>query len=286
MVNDRSCPCVVCGASPVGRDAPIVATVQEHGWSVLRIYGTVEFAYTVGLWHTFRLPELVMFGLDGGYLQQLLNSGVDHVRENGWPESQVPFPGVLEGFETQLRPVDESWRDAFFGTAHRFYRGWPVPVWQLIWPDAHGRWPWQEDATLTSRTRQPSAWLPVDEHPAGSWRLLGHFAGDFPLAAEPDSWALTTRSILDGSREATTVLLDDNTFDVLDDRGHDAGDLCNTYLGHLVLRLPSLRRLDDLPGNSVATTAAGGGWHRSAIPTQQREASVAAWKRAESYLPA
>lgn len=34
-VNDRSCACVICEASPVGRDAPIVATVLEHGWSVL-----------------------------------------------------------------------------------------------------------------------------------------------------------------------------------------------------------------------------------------------------------
>lgn len=133
-----------------------------------------------------------MFGLDGGHMQQLLNTCVAHVRQNGSPESQVPFSGVLEGFQTQLRPVDESWRDAFFGTADRFYRGWPVAVRQLVWPDAHGRWPWQEDATLGSRTRQPSTWLPVDEHPAGGWQLVGHFADGFPLAAEADSWALTT----------------------------------------------------------------------------------------------
>lgn len=226
-----------------------------------------------------------MFGLDGGYMQKLLNGCVAHVRENGWPEMQVPFSGVLEGFDTQLRPVDESWRDAFFGTAHRFYRGWPVPVWQLIWPDAQGRWPWEEDATVSSRTRQAFAWLPVDEHPAGSWQLLGHFGDDFPLAAEPDSWVLTTRSILDGRREPRTVLLDDNAFDVLDDRGHEADDLCVTYLGHLVQRLPGLRRLEDLTDSSVANATADGTWQRSAISAQQRGASVAAWTRAERYLP-
>ncbi|MFF5290996.1 hypothetical protein [Paractinoplanes globisporus] len=87
---------------------------------------------------------------------------------------------------------------------------------------------------------------------------------------------MTTRSILQGDREATTVLLDDNAFDVLDDRGHEADDLCVIYLGHLVQRLPRLHRLDDLTDGSVANATADHGWHRSAISAQQREASVAA----------
>ncbi|GID54851.1 hypothetical protein Aco03nite_032550 [Actinoplanes couchii] len=236
---------------------------------MLRIPGTVEFAYTLGLWHSFRLPELVMFGLDGGHMQDLLNTGVAHLREHGRPEPETPFAGVLDGFETQLRPVDESWRDALFGTAHQFYRGWPVPVWQLVWPDAHGLWPWHDGATVSSRTRQAFAWLPVADHPVGGWQLVGHFADGFPLPAEPDSWALTTRSVLDGTREATTVLFDEGAFDVLDDRGHDADDLCLTYLGLLVQRLPTLPRLADLAGNTVSV--------------QQREASAAAWKRADRY---
>lgn len=93
------------------------------------------------------------------------------------------------------------------------------------------------------------------------------------------------RSILDGRREVTTVLVDNNTFDVLDDRGHDAEDLCTTYLGHLVLRLPSLHRLEDLSDNSVANATVDGGWHRSPISIPQREASIAAWERAPRYLP-
>jgi hypothetical protein len=247
----------------------------------VRIAGTVEFAYTVGLWHTFRLPELVMFGLHGEHMQQLLNDCVAHVRRHGWPEDASPFSGVLEGFDTQLRPVDESWRDALFGTAHRFYRGWSVPVSQLVWPDAAGRWPWHEQATPSSRTRQAFAWMPVGEHPAGGWRLLGEFAGEFPLPGEPDSWALTTRSILDGVTEPTTVLFDDDAFDVLDERGHDAEDLCVTYLGNLVLRRPSLRQLGDLPNGTAAVTDGNGAWHRSTMSEQQRESSIAGWDRGQ-----
>jgi len=256
---------------PAGRDTGLVSTVEQHGWCALRAASSVDFAYTVGLWHSFRLPELVMFGLDGEGMQHWLDACVARVREHGWPDPAAPFAGVIDGFDTQLRPVDESWRDALFGTAHRFYAGWPVPVWQLVWPDAAGRWPWEEGATMSCRLRQASAWLPVGEHPAGG----------FPLPAQPDSWALTTRSVLDGSRPPTLVVFDDDAFDVLDERGHDADDLCLGYLGHLVLRHPVLREVGDLPAGTAAAAAPGGSWRRTTVSAGQRAASTAGWQRGE-----
>ena len=111
-----------------------------------------EFAYTIGLWHSFRRPEVVMFGLEGGGMGHWLNACVDRGRDHGWPAEGEEFAGVLDGFAVQLRPVHVSWHDALFGAAWRFYRGVTVPVLQLVWPDSNGVWPWQEGATATSRT--------------------------------------------------------------------------------------------------------------------------------------
>ncbi|MEV6637657.1 DUF4262 domain-containing protein [Actinoplanes sp. NPDC051470] len=152
------------------------AIVRQHGWCALRVAGgDVEFAYTVGLWHSFRLPEIAMFGLDGDAMQSWLNRCADIVRTAGWPAEGVPFPGVIDEVEVQLRPIDESWREAFFGTARQFYRGRAVPVWQLVWPDETGRWAWDEGSSDGSRVHQPRAWLPVTEHPVGRWRLTAEF---------------------------------------------------------------------------------------------------------------
>jgi hypothetical protein len=74
------------------------------------------------------------------------------------------------------------------------------------------------------------------------------------------------------------VVFDDDVFDVLDDRGYDAGDLCLTYLGSLVMRHPALRDLGDLAAGSVAVAAAGG-WTRSAVSAADRVASDAGWER-------
>ncbi len=270
---------MICGGVPRGRDAATIATVEQHGWCSLLVPGTVDFAYTVGLWHSFQIPELVMFGLAGEHMQLWLNTCVERLREIGWPAAEAPFTGVIEGHQTMLRPVDESWRDALFGTAYRFYGGWSVPIWQLVWPDGTGRWPWNDEATPSSRTRQASAWLPVEAHPPGSWRLVGKYGNDFPLPAQPDSWTLTTRSLLAGTTEPTLVTHDDGAFDILDARGYTADDLCLGYLGQALERHPTLRQLADLPPGSTATLEPDGSWRRAPLSEDQRTTSSTAWQR-------
>ncbi|WP_326562779.1 DUF4262 domain-containing protein [Micromonospora sp. NBC_01796] len=279
---ESPCPCLICADDPAAGDGRILDTIRKHGWSALRIGGgAVEFAYTVGLWHTFRRPEIVMFGLDGEGMQHWLNACVALGRERGWPEPGEPFEGVLEGFATQLRPVDDSWRDALFGTAHRFYGGVAVPVQQLVWPDRDGRWPWDDRATASSRNRQAFAWLPVSAHPAGAWRLVGELEPGFPFPVGPDSWALTTRAVLDGVRPVARVSLDEGAYDVLDGRGYDADDLCLAFLGDLVIAYPDLAMCADLGEGQVAITGDDRVWLRAQLAEHERRESSRVWESAK-----
>ena len=279
MPTPTSCTCRICHPDENEIGAATVETVRRHGWVSLWVAGSLDFAYTVGLWHTFGEPEVVMFGLEGEGMQTWLNTCVELGRDKGWPPPDEPFHGVIDGFETQLRDVDPSWHPALFGTAIGFYRGATVPVRQLIWPDRNGLWPWDDKATLSSRNRQAFAWLPVAEHPAGSWRLVGEMP-DFPFPAGPDDWVLTTRALLEGSRSVATVAYDQGSFDVLDDRGHAAEDLCLAFLGDVVRRHPQVRACADLADGQVAT-AEDSGWTRSHITAADRRTSKRAWTLAE-----
>ncbi|WP_405434080.1 DUF4262 domain-containing protein [Micromonospora sp. NBC_00617] len=277
----EGCSCLICSDSAPTRDSRTVELVRDHGWSVLRVGGGIEFAYTIGLWHSFRRPEVVMFGLDGEGMQHWLNACVDHAREQGWPAEETPFHGVLDGFPTQLRAVDPSWHDPLFGTAYRFYRGVTVPFQQLVWPDRNGLWPWEDGATASSRNRQAHSWLPVREHPQGAWRLVGELEPGFPFDAGPDSWALTTRAVAAGARPVARVIKDEGSHDVLDERGYDADDLCLAFLGALVQRHPHLTDCADLADGQVATLDADRAWSRSALSRGDRRASTRSWKVAE-----
>jgi hypothetical protein len=240
--------------------------------------GEFEFAYTIGLWHTFRRPEVVMFGLGGQDMQRWLNACVSRCRDTGWPAPGEAFEGVIDGFLTQLRPVHPSWHDALFGSAWRFYHGVSVPFLQLIWPDG---------ATVTSRTRQAFAWLPVDNHPPGGWRLIGEMEPGFPFGAGPDQYALTTRAVLSGVNTVAQVINHDGGFDVLDTRGYEADDLCLAYLGEIVRRHPDIRLFADLSDGTAATAATDDTWTASPLTPADRDASDLARERArEAQSPA
>jgi hypothetical protein len=256
-----------------------VDAVTRHGWSALWVAGSLDFAYTVGLWHTFGVPELVMFGLAGDDMPTWLNTCVQRCQDKGWPATEEPFDGVLEGFDTQLREVHPSWYRALFGTALGFYRGVAVPFRQLVWPDRHGRWPWDGEATPSSRARQAFSWQPVAQHREGAWRLIGELGPTFPFPVGPDAWVLTTRSVLDGSREVATVAYDQGSYDILDERGHAAEDLCLAFLGDVVRRHPRLSECADLTeGQTVSTSDRRTVAH---ITAADRRTSKRAWTLAE-----
>ena len=187
---------------------------------------------------------------------------------------------MLDGFLTQLRPVDPSWHDALFGTARRFYQGTTVPFLQLVWPDSAGVWPWHDKATVSSRTRQAFAWLPVEEHPPGGWRLVGEMGHGFPFRGGPDQYALTTNAVLHGANTVARVVNHDGGFDVLDARGYEAEDLCLAFLGELVRGHPDMRSFADLSEDRAAIVGSDKTWTTTPLSTSDRDASDLARERA------
>jgi hypothetical protein len=277
VVSD--CTCLICsGVEPDDEsDRDRVQQVRDHGWSVVGVLGTADFAYTVGLQHSFGRPELAMFALVGEDMMHWLNRCVDRALDQGWPGEEEPFTGVLDGAPVQLRTMHPSWDDAFFGTAERFYRRAGTPVQQLVWSDRAGNWPWVDAASPRCRS-QPRGWLPVAQHPAGGWRLVAELGRDFPFDAQPDDLALTTLAVRDGRRPIGSVANDSGVFDVLDERGYRADDLCLAHLGALVRQHPELVGCADLPGGQVAVPGPGGGWTRSALPNRLRRRSKRSWR--------
>jgi Domain of unknown function (DUF4262) len=231
-----------------------------------------SFAYTIGLWHTFCRPEVVMFGLEREGMGHWLNACVKRGRDHGWPAESEEFAGVLDGFPVQLRPVHVSWHDALFGTAWRFYRGIAVPVLQLVWPDRNGVWPWQEGATASSRTRQAFAWRPVTKHPRGDWRRYAEKEGERHV---PRLDALTSRGLLEGIRPVTRIVHLQGRYDVLDERGYSADDLCWGLLPALPLP-PETMSFAGMPDGQAAVLSPDSRWTIADLTPQDQQASIRA----------
>ena len=126
--------------------ARIRGLVREGGWLVQAVDGWPPFAYTIGLWSR-GLPELCVFGLDPSVAQRVLNGLGDAVAA-GTP---IEDESELRLDEWELRAFRIPNPAEVVLTANWFYRRRPrqsVPALQIVYPDAHGVWPWEPDCQL------------------------------------------------------------------------------------------------------------------------------------------
>lgn len=171
-VGLTACHCVLCSdpGDPDRRTQATIEKVQEYGWQVVMIphdeYG-LGWAFTIGLWHNYRSPELAMFSLDIYDMQIYLNALGEKVVAGLALEADQEWRDVIDRHSVALKAVDYRWYRAFFGTAIGFYRKPPFPFLQVVWPDRDGTFPWQSDGS--GGYQQPHLWLRPDEHPPGIW---------------------------------------------------------------------------------------------------------------------
>ncbi|MER7211332.1 DUF4262 domain-containing protein [Streptosporangium sp. NPDC020072] len=178
MFDRLICQCPLCAAHDEELDEfdrGTVRRVERDGWAVVMVPEDEDgpgWAFTVGLWHTFRSPEAAMFGLDVEVMRRCLNTLADRVAAGHLMADGQERDDVIRNYPVVTRTVDHSWYRSLFGVALRFYRRPPLSFMEVVWPDRAGLFPWDAQATPRLRDLQPSLWLPRDDHPPGPWTKL------------------------------------------------------------------------------------------------------------------
>jgi hypothetical protein len=264
MTPHTSCKCCTGGDDGDDRTRWLRTTIAEVGWAVVAVAADPAHAFTVGLWHSFDLPELAMFGLQPTDMQVWLNECVRLLRRRG-PAAAADgetIDGVLSGYALMLSEVHPTWREPLFGAVCSYYGTTEVPVRQVVWPDRDGRWPWDEAASEACRLGQPQAWLPVADHPEGGWRLVGELALDWPFTGlQPDTMVMAPKDVVEGRRPIVAVAHDkDGGWDFIDDRGYVDEVINWVHFGILYRNQPWLGRFADLPPDTQAWLDEDGQW--------------------------
>jgi hypothetical protein len=267
-----ACHCLLCrpDLDPTpwdARDQRIAGHVREHGWTVMGVAGddrTPGWAYTIGLWHTLRSPEVAVFGLPTAVGMRAVNVLGAQIRDGAPIRPDERRADVLEDYDVVLRQVRPQWYRQFFGAGLDFYRVPPLPFAQLCWPDRRGRFGWEPDAEATCRTHQPMLWLSRDEHPDGFWADLDPYHG-WPFGTSlPYIDVHTSSAVAAGTASISTVVRDHGgSWQFLDADG--AADAV-TQLRQIANDHPYVLAVADLaPGHRAARDATGA-WSRSPLP--------------------
>jgi hypothetical protein len=239
---------------------PLAARVARQGWSVVSVPAIgprPAYAFTVGLWHTFDHAEASVFGRDEDEMVEWLDTVGGAVKGGRVLLPDRLGDDVLGAEEVFPRPALASWHRHLFADALDFYRGQPVPMLQLVWPDIDGILPWERGCDEECVAAQPRLYERVTAVPVPD---------GWPFPVSPDALVLTTKSIAFGSAPVMGVVHDEEgEWQFLDNPAVDMKDLTIVHLAHVMARRPELGVVADLSLGFEAWLDGQGRWQRDAL---------------------
>jgi len=125
----------------------LTSDIEKYGFGVIMVPQTdylPSFAYTVGLWKSYKHPELITLGMPIDILHTVLNTvAFEGVKKGKSIEIGKNYRGVLEKHPVQFLTVDKRNIPDYFGQAINYYQTADFPALQLIWPDDKGVFPYE-----------------------------------------------------------------------------------------------------------------------------------------------
>lgn len=120
--------------------------VEECGVHVVHVPEVDErpgYSFTVGLWHSFEQPEVLVFGLPEEVAHELLNALADEASAGQKYLDDQKHAGLLVDYTVRFVALPPHCHAEYLATAVWAYDGGEFPAVQLVWPDKQGRWPWE-----------------------------------------------------------------------------------------------------------------------------------------------
>jgi Domain of unknown function (DUF4262) len=139
-------------------DQKVLDDVKEYGWHVMKVLDQADspgWAYSIGLYHTFHHPEIVVFGLNPDLMHFIINSVGEDVRSGKRFEEGKRYADLIEAYLCTFKPVNVVWHYKFLGYGDWFYKGSDYPVLQCIWPDKNSYYPWDPGFNPNWLSAQP-----------------------------------------------------------------------------------------------------------------------------------
>lgn len=246
------------------RDRRIARSIRGFGWHVMGVFGDEhdDWSYSIGLWHSFRSPEVCLLGVPQAAGTRFVNKVGAQIRDGRPLEFGALRDGVLSDRPVEFRAVHRSWHSSLFGAGLDFSQSPPWPVAQMFWPDEAGLFPWEGGADEGCRAGQPLMWLDraehPAEHPAGPW--TGAELGVWPFRPTmPFHDVFTSRAVLDGAPVGLVARGPDGTWHFVQADAPGPGDV-SVQLARVVERCADLFEVAGLAPGGWVQRRSDGSW--------------------------
>lgn len=139
-------------------EASLLDNIAKHGWHCTSVFGeggAPGFTYTVGLFDSYQHPELLVIGLSGQLSHHMISNVATAARKDEPLDLGAASDDILEGFSCVFAQVPVERYADYVLSARWYYRGDDFPLYQIVWPDEQGNYPWNPEADDKLLAAQP-----------------------------------------------------------------------------------------------------------------------------------
>jgi hypothetical protein len=139
----------------------VFANVLKFGWHCTHVSPTtggsshVPFTYTVGLHSTYSQPEFIILGMESSAAYAILNDLAEAARLGKMVPLDRPSDALVGGVSCAFVPVPKARYNDYVYSALWYHAGSDFPLFQAVWPDPNGCYPWNRGVPADFLERQP-----------------------------------------------------------------------------------------------------------------------------------
>jgi len=122
--------------------------IAKYGLQVIMVSGsdyTPSFVYSIGLFETYKQPEIICFGLPEKLGHEIINDVTDLMKSGEQIKTGTNYDNIFKESKAEFLPVDDRNIDDYFGAALNYYDTIKFPAIQLVWTDRNDRFPWEDN---------------------------------------------------------------------------------------------------------------------------------------------
>jgi hypothetical protein len=139
----------------------VLVNVERCGWHCTSVFPaagheeTPRFSYTVGLYQSYGQPEFIIFGLSSEISYGILGILASAAAANEMYPLETPCNALVNGYACVFVKVPETRYNDYVFSALWYNAGSEFPLYQVVWPDANGAYPWNPQTTSEFKLSQP-----------------------------------------------------------------------------------------------------------------------------------
>lgn len=132
--------------------------IEKFGLQVIQVQASSylpSFAYSTGLWQSYKHPEVICFGLSIELMHQLINDVANLIRQGEEFTIRKSYSNIFQNTNAAFLKVAPENIGDYFSLGMRHYGNDEFPAIQLVWTDRNNKFPWENDFEEEFFYRQP-----------------------------------------------------------------------------------------------------------------------------------